>query len=73
VRMMCVRGIGHSEEISTLAISNDGRVLVSAQCSLTDDPAEFQTRMIVWDVASRRQKRTLLQDVQAIQSMDFSK
>lgn len=71
--MTRVGGIGHAEEISTLAISNDGKILVSAQCSVIGDPAEFQAKMIVWDVQTRRQKRTLLQDVLAIQSMDFSK
>lgn len=65
--------IGHTEEISTLALSNDGTVLASAQCSMIVKKDEFQAKIIVWNTQTLRQTLIFHQAVQAVQSMVFSK
>jgi hypothetical protein len=65
--------LGHTEEISTMTLSNDVTVLASAQCSITTNKDEVQTKIIIWDTKALRQKFSLHQAVQAIQSMAFSK
>ncbi|CAF0756991.1 unnamed protein product [Adineta ricciae] len=65
---------GHSEEISTIALSNDLTIFASAQClSATTNKDELQTKIIIWDIKTLRQKLSLHQTVYAIQSMAFSK
>jgi len=57
-----------------MALSNDVTVLVSAQCSIImnkDD--ELQTKIIIWDIKTLRQKLSIHQAVHAIQSMAFSR
>jgi WD40 repeat protein len=56
-----------------MTLSNDITVLVSAQCSITINKDELQTKIIIWDIKTLRQKFYLHQSVQAIQSMAFSK
>ncbi|CAF3644159.1 unnamed protein product [Adineta steineri] len=64
---------GHTEEISTLALSNDVTMLASAQCSIIMNKDELQTKIIIWDIKMLRQKLFLHQSVYAIQSMAFSR
>jgi len=56
-----------------MTLSNDVTVLVSAQCSITMNKDELQTKIIIWDIKTLRQKFSIYQAVQAIQSMAFSK
>jgi hypothetical protein len=56
-----------------MTLSNDITVLASAQCSLITNKDEVQTKIIIWDTKNLRQKFSLHQTVQAIQSMAFSK
>jgi hypothetical protein len=56
-----------------MTLSNDITVLASAQCSLTANKDELQTKIIIWDIKTLKQKLYLHQAVQAIQSMAFSK
>jgi len=65
--------IGHTEEISTMVLSNDATVLASAQCSIPIKKEKFQAKIIIWDTKTLRQKLFFHQSVQAIQSMAFSK
>ena len=65
--------IGHTEEISTLALSNDGTMLASTQCSLAMKKDDFQAKIIIWNTQTLRQTLVFHQAVQAIQSMAFSK
>ncbi|CAF3688347.1 unnamed protein product [Rotaria sordida] len=64
---------GHTEEISTLTLSNDATILVSAQCSISIKKEELQVKIIIWDTKILRQKTYFYVSVQAIQSMAFSK
>ncbi|CAF2433293.1 unnamed protein product [Rotaria sp. Silwood2] len=64
---------GHTEEISTMTLSNDATVLVSAQCSIPIKKEELQVKIIIWDTKTLRQKTYFHVSVQAIQSMAFSK
>ena len=48
-------------------------VLASAQCSIITNKDELQTKIIIWDIKTLRQKLYLHQSVQAIQAMVFSK
>lgn len=65
--------LGHTEEISTITLSNDITVLASAQCSIIINKDEVQTKIIIWDIKTYRQKFFIHQSVYAIQSMAFSK
>lgn len=65
--------LGHTEEISTMTLSNDVTVLASAQCSIRTHDDEYQSKIIIWDTKNLRQKFSLNQAVQAIQAMAFSK
>ncbi|CAF5207282.1 unnamed protein product, partial [Rotaria magnacalcarata] len=64
---------GHTEEISTLTLSNDVSVLASAQCSTLTNKDELQTKIIIWDIKMLHQKLYLHQSVHAVQSMAFSR
>ncbi|CAF1001384.1 unnamed protein product [Adineta steineri] len=64
---------GHTEEISTMTLSNNGMILASAQCSISKKKDELQSKIIIWDTKILRQKLYFNQSVQAIQSMAFSK
>ncbi|CAF3380141.1 unnamed protein product [Rotaria socialis] len=64
---------GHTEEISTLTLSNDVSILASAQCSTLTNKDELQTKIIIWDIKRLHQKLYLHQSVHAIQSMAFSR
>ncbi|CAF3419659.1 unnamed protein product [Rotaria sp. Silwood1] len=64
---------GHTEEISTITLSSDATILVSAQCSIPIKKEELQVKMIVWDTKTLQQKTYFHVSVQAIQSMAFSK
>ncbi|CAF0722865.1 unnamed protein product [Didymodactylos carnosus] len=63
---------GHSDEISTLALANDVSVFASAQCSSSFN-REMQSRIIIWDVKSLKQKVFLQQPVHGITCMAFSR
>ncbi len=65
--------IGHTEEISTMTLSNNATILASAQCSISRNKEELQAKIIIWDTKTLRQKLYFHQSVQAIQSMAFSK
>jgi hypothetical protein len=56
-----------------MALSNDGMILVSAQCSIPVKKVEFQAKIIIWDAKTLRQKSFFHHSVAAIQSMAFSK
>jgi hypothetical protein len=56
-----------------MALSNDGKILASAQCSIPIKNEEFQAKIIIWDTKTLRQKLYFHQAVYAIQSMAFSK
>jgi hypothetical protein len=56
-----------------MALSNDGMILASAQCSVSMKREEFQIKIIIWNTTTLRQKTFFHQSVQAIQSMAFSK
>ena len=56
-----------------MTLSNDVTVLASAQCSTVTNKDEIQTKIIIWDTKNLRQKFSIHQSVQAIQSMAFSK
>ncbi|CAF3669977.1 unnamed protein product [Rotaria sp. Silwood1] len=64
---------GHTEEISTITLSNDITVLASAQCSIIMNKDDLQTKIIIWDIKMLQQKLYLHQSVHAIQSMAFSR
>jgi len=68
-----ISSIGHTEEISTIALSNDVTILASAQCSTIITKDEVQTKIIIWDIKTLRQKLSLHQSVYAIQSIAFSR
>lgn len=65
--------LGHTEEISTMALSNDVTMLVSGQCSNTNNKDEIQTKIIIWDVKTLKQKLILHQQVYALQCIAFSR
>ena len=56
-----------------MTLSNDVTVLASAQCSIRTHDDEYQSKIIIWDTKNLRQKFSLNQAVQAVQSMAFSK
>jgi len=56
-----------------MALSNNGTILASAQCSMPIKKEEFQAKIIIWDTKTLQQKLYFHQSVQAIQSMAFSK
>ncbi|CAF0733971.1 unnamed protein product [Adineta ricciae] len=65
---------GHTEEISTMALSNDGRILASAQCAiLTKNEDKIKSKVIIWDTHKLHQKCSFYQSVHAIQVMAYSK
>ncbi|CAF2044469.1 unnamed protein product [Rotaria magnacalcarata] len=66
-------GKGHTEEISTITLSHDATMLVSAQCSISIKKEEPQTRVIVWDTKTLRHKTSFNVSARSIQSMTFSK
>ena len=57
-----------------MTLSNDVTVLASAQCSLpSNEKDELQTKIIIWDIKTLKQKLFLHQSVHALQSMAFSR
>lgn len=56
-----------------MALSNDGMILASAQCSIPIGKEKFQAKIIIWDTNTLREKLFFHQSVQAIQSMAFSR
>lgn len=56
-----------------MTLSNDVTSLASAQCSITSNKDELQTKIIIWDIKTLRQNCYIQQAVHAIQSMAFSK
>ncbi|UJR26857.1 hypothetical protein I4U23_008168 [Adineta vaga] len=65
---------GHTEEISTMTLSNDGTILASAQCAPAKKAEKSQsTKVIIWDTNKLQQKCSFHSSVQAIQTMAFSK
>jgi hypothetical protein len=56
-----------------MTLSNDVTVVASAQCSTATNKDELQTKIIIWDIKTLRQKLFLHQSVHAIQSMAFSR
>lgn len=65
--------LGHTEEISTMTLSNDVTLLASAQCCNAANRDDVQTKILIWDVKTLKQKVVLHQSVYALQSMAFSK
>lgn len=65
--------VGHTEEISTIALSNGAKVLASAQCSTSLEKEDLQAKIIIWDTKTLQQKAYFHVSVQAVQSMAFSK
>ncbi|KAK7003519.1 WD repeat-containing protein 90 [Biomphalaria glabrata] len=60
--------IGHTEEVSCLALRHDSSHLVSASSSFRDTPCQ----MCIWDTKSQTCIKTLLHHTFGIQSMAFS-
>ncbi len=56
-----------------MALSSDGMILASTQCSIPIKKEEFQAKIIIWDTKTLQQKLNFHQSVHAIQSMAFSK
>ena len=64
---------GHTEDISSIALSNDVTVFASAQCANQTTKDEVQTKIIVWDAKTLKQRLVLHQSVYAVQSLAFSR